>query len=355
MAGDGRALGSVDRSPKRDKDEREKMKRIRIVGLSIVAAFALSAMAAASASAASPEYKICKKVSSGAEFSDKVCMAAKGGGKGYALVKFDEGKKVTFKSKGSKPINYLVNPCIQKADIEKKEAVSSEACLASKAVGQFEAASSKASGKLTGPKTSTFIEEFTKVKSGASSCNSPGKGPGKITTFELETELVSLGGGKVGEVVKAVGGGLLAEYTCGSVLIKVKGAVIAEIVGASGPATKSFSVTVSSNGGNKDNLQKYMYLPGTGEADTAGNAAGSEDNGADYFGFARRFGECLKEGKTAGECGGLIGGPFAAEEGYAPPGTAPITLLSELSSPKVTLPAAQNGTGEVKGEMLKIV
>src|SRR5207253_5025011 len=105
----------------------------------------------------------------------------------------------------------------------------------------------------------------------------------------LETTLVKLYGGKVGEIIKAVGGGLLAEYTCGGVEIKVKGAVIAVIEGASGAATKTYNLKVNSGGGNPNELQEQMYVEGTGEEDSSLNPAGSVDNGLDSFEFGVQY------------------------------------------------------------------
>jgi hypothetical protein len=338
------------------------MRRIRTMGLGLVAVFAICALGAGSASAASPEYKTCIKVTTGAEFASKTCEGAAATGKGYKLAEWNQGKKTEFKAKSASPKQNLVKPCIQAFDLAspaekeaKVHAKYTEACLAHAAVGFFEATSSKAKGKLTGPKTSTFVEEFKGVKAnGTTPCNSPGQGKGKIKTNELEGTLVPLPGGKVGELIKAVGGGLLAEFSCGGVENKVKGAVLAEVKGLSGPAAKEFILKVSAAGGNGNNLQEFLYLPGTGEMDKEGNPAGSEDDGIDPLAFAQKKGECELE-KTEAECGGLVGGEFFAEESYAPPGTLPITLLTEIPAKKITAPANQNGESHIKGEVLKVV
>lgn len=309
------------------------MKRIRTMGLCLAFALVMGALAAGTTWAAAPEYKTCIKAVSGGEFSDKACSAAQAGGK-YKLGAWNQGKKTSFKSKSSKPINYLVNP------IEPTNAELNPGKIPKGAVGQFEASKSTAVGELTGPKESGFVESFTKVKSEGKNCNSPGQGKGKIVTNKLGTTLVPLAGGKVAEAVFAAPGDKeenLAEYECEGVAIKVHGAVLAEIIGASGPATKTFTVKVSSRGGEKNNLQEFLKA---GAAGTELEEEGAID--------AIEVGTCIKLAKkTPSECAGTYG------DGEA---FSPTTLVSTVSKPAVTLPAAQNnGAGAtVKGEAIKI-
>jgi len=319
------------------------MKRIRTIGLCLVAALAMSALAAGSASAL--EYKACAKGGS-KEFSDKGCLTKVAPGTG----KYGLGSAVgsTFKGKASKPLNQLVN-------------------LSKKVEGFFEAKGSKSEGTITGASTSEFVESFKKVKTNeGAACNSAGQGSGVIVTNKLGTALVPLGKGSgQGEVVFAAAGPktTLATYECAGVTIKVFGAVIAEIEGLSGGASKSFGVRVSARGGSPGNLQEYLYPGGAG-------TEAEEEKADDFFeNFVPKFKACVKEGVepigsggdeeslSAAEstCATEAGTEFFVEEGEAP--AKPDTLLSEIGPPiSVTAPAAQNAKAAVKGKAaIKIV
>jgi hypothetical protein len=311
------------------------MKRIRMLGLCVVAACAMSALGATSASAL--EYKTCiKSPTDTGNFTEKACVAGAPGNGEYELGAWNQGKKHTFKGKASHPVNYLVNP------IEPTNTELNPLGFPKGAVGFFTATGSKSAGELTGPSTSTFTEEFKGVKSEGKNCNSPGEGKGKIKTFLLGTTLVPLaaGSGQAEEVYSAAspGTGLLAEFECEGLGNKDHGAVIAEIVGASGGATKTFSVHVSSRGGNPNNLQEFMKAGGTGSA--------AEEEGATD---AIEIGACIKHGaKSPGECAATYGDAETFE---------PATLIDAVTgSPagSLELPAAQNGTSAVKGEAIKI-
>jgi hypothetical protein len=306
------------------------MRRITILGLCLIAVLAVSALAAGSASAL--EWKACIKATSGGEFSDKACSSPQAGGK-YKLGSVLEGKKKTFKGKGSSPKNYLINP------FEPSNAELNPGGFPKGAIDFFEASGDKSSGEFVSPEVRTFTEEFKKVKTGGKNCNSPGQGKGKIKTNLLAAKLVPLATGSgQGEVITnaAMPGGVLAEFECEGVGNIDHGAVIIELVGLSGPATKTWTVKASSRGGSPNNLQEFLK---PGSAGTELEEEGAID--------AMEIGACEKvPGKTEAEC--LVK--------YPPDGEtfSPVTLLDKVSSPPVELPAGQNGSSLYKSEMVKV-
>jgi hypothetical protein len=296
------------------------MKRISTVGLCFVVALVMSALAAASASAASPEYKTCKKVTSGREFSDKGCTVAAGGaGKGYKLAEWNEGKKTTFKSKGTAPVNKLINPVEKKVE------------------GQTECASEKGAGETTGSKTTKFTNGYKKCKSAGKTCETAGAGKGQIKTKPLVGTLIPLGAGSgQGTLVTPESGEVLAEYNCEGLEITAKGAVIGEIQGAAGAASKSFTTHLRAREGKSGNLQEYLYIGGAG-------TEAEEEEAQDYFEYVG----CLKKGNPKAVCEGAVG------DGKEP--AKPITVISFVEPIKAVAPATQESVTTTKGEAIKIV
>jgi hypothetical protein len=317
------------------------MKRSSATGLCVVAVFAVSGLAAVLASASSPEYKACVKVMSGGEFSDRGCSIPAPEGK-YRLFPWNQASGRTFQTRAEKVVGNNVNQN-------------------NKDVFPLLAALSRARGELAGPKTVTFTEEYVRVTTENAPCRSPGEAPaphaGKIKTNLLEGQLVQLAGGKVGEVIKPAAGpeAVFAEYECGGRSVKVRGALIAEVEGLSGAATKTYHLRERARGGEPNHLQEFPYLPGMGEHGE-GNPAEEEDTTLDYVVFLGEVRRCVRQGKTKAACEASLGPPFEAAEGYPPPGITPFSLVSEIGPPtEETLAGVLEASISVKGGVIKIV
>lgn len=313
------------------------MKRIGTAGLCLVAVLALSAMAAASALAAAPEYKTCLKTSKVAGkytggYNDKACTSVNGAGEGkYALSEWNAGKKVTTKGKGGSGVNKLVNPFTQ--TVEGATACSSE----------------KTAGEITGPKTSLTTVEYKGCKDGAKNCNSAGESKGKIKTNLLLGELVPLGSGsKVGILITSAanpGVAPLAAYECEGVDVTAVGAVIGEVSGNVGLASKTSTDAFEHGAGV---MQKYLYAGGLG-------AKVEEESAIVAIELGAKIEKCVEKGEgSQSECETKVGTEYFIETGKAPP-AAPTTLVSLISGEETAkAPSTQEATTNVKGESMLI-
>jgi hypothetical protein len=293
------------------------MKRIRITGLCLAAVFAVCALGAASASAETPEYRVCIKAASGTgTFSDKGCTSPAAGGK-YKLGIWSEAKKKTSKSKGTHPVNNLVNPETKKVE------------------GVTECKKEKGTAELVGPKEAKVENSYSKCSSAGKTCETVGAGKGNIKTKTLLSILVPLAGGKVGVVFKPLSGAVLAEYNCEALAITAEGAPIGQMEGLSGPASKSWTTKLQQRGGTPGNLQEFVYIGGAGTE--------AEENEAKE---RILWGACQKT-HTLAECN--LAFPKGATD------KEPVIGFSKIEPLKAEAPFAQNNTTASKGEVTKIV
>lgn len=313
------------------------MKRISTAGLCLVAALALSAVVVASATAAAPEYKTClavKKVDRKytGKYNNKTCSSINIAGEGkYELGEWNAGKKVTTKGKGGAGVNKLVDPFTQTVE-------GATACTGEKTVGE-----------ITGAKTSVTTVEYKGCKNGAKNCNSAGEGKGKIKTELLLGELVPLGSGsEVGILITSAadpGVAPLAVYECEGLDVTAVGAVIGEVTGNVGAASKKSTDTFEHGAGV---MQKYLYAGGLG-------AKVEEEAAIVAIGLGAKVEECvLKAEGTKAECETKVGTEYYLETGKAPP-ASPTTLVSVISGEKsAEAPATQEATTEVTGESMLV-
>jgi hypothetical protein len=321
------------------------------MGLCLVAVFAMFALWAVSASAASPEYKVCAKNAAGTKYSDKGCTTESAGGK-YGLAEWTAATKED-KSKGTHPVNNLVNPATHTVE------------------GNTECKKEKGLSKLIGPKEALLGggNEYTKCSSAGKTCETPGAGTGKIKTKPLVSVLIPLAAGKVGVLFKPApgNGNVLAEYNCEGLSITAKFVTIGQIEGLSGAASKSWTVKLQQRGGTPGNLQEFLY-PDTGSNGELGEGSAAEEEKAEdfYLQFVPKFEACVKEGVEPGPtgdgesleaaeatCASEAGTEFFVEEGEPP--AQPDGGISSIEPLKVSAPFAQNNTTSNKGSVLKIV
>jgi hypothetical protein len=121
-------------------------------------------------------------------------------------------------------------------------------------------------GRITGPSSvGAVVITFTECESGSLRCASPGAASGTIVTDPLEG---TLGISKVGETaakdqlaieLHGAGGGAWAEYECGGLPFRVRGAVLAPL-----PANRMMSGTVVKYAQAKGE-QKPSAFAGEGE------------------------------------------------------------------------------------------
>jgi hypothetical protein len=295
------------------------MKRIRIVGLCLVAVFAVCAIGVSSASAL--EYRVCIKASpkNTGNFSDKGCtVAAPGTGK-YTLGTFEQAKKKVSKSKGTHPVNNLVNPSTKKVE------------------GVTECKKEKGTAEITSAKTAKVENSYSKCSSAGKTCETAGAGKGNIKTHVLTSTLVPISAGTGdGVVFTPASGAVLAEYNCEGIEITAEGAPIGEMVGLNGAASKTWTTILQQRGGVPGNLQQYVYIGGAG-------TEAEEEEATDSV----EFEVCLKS-NTKAVCEAAVG------DGKEP--AKPVMGFSIIGPPfNAVAPFDQNNTTTSKGEVTKIV
>ena len=186
------------------------MRRMRVIGLCLVAVFAMSAMFVSSASATAPEFGRCikKAKAEGAGFSDAGCLKAVG-----TAAKF-EWTNTLAKNKFS----------ASSATLSTLETVGGTkiTCKTEKNAG----------AEYTGEKTvGKIVAEFAGCETSKIACNSTGNGSGEITTFALkgllgyEKKEVELSKSKLEVQLSAESTPLIAEFTCSTIHVEVKGCV----------------------------------------------------------------------------------------------------------------------------------
>jgi hypothetical protein len=306
------------------------MRRISTAGLCALAALVLCAVGVASASAdESPEYRACIKpprTSAPAPaspkysglFTDHGCTSEAPGGH-YKLDEWTKAKKKTYKSKGTHPVTELINLSTHEAEVA------------------YECKKEKGEGELTGPKTSKFIDSYSKCLVANKRCETPGAGAGNVRTEPLTTTLVPLSGGRVGELFAPTSGEVFARYNCEGLEISAEGAELGQIEGLSGAASKTWTVKLQSRGGVPGNLQEFVYVGGSG-------SEAEEEEAAD----SAEFEACIRAVHPKATCESTVG------DGKEP--QKPDMGFSVIKGPPaIVAPLAQNSTESSKGEVLKIV
>jgi len=177
------------------------MKRMSIVGLCLFAVLAMSAVMVSSAVAGPPDFGRCQ-AKTGGKFSDSGCTKSSAKGKfewttTIAKNKFSASSSTlsTLETVGGTKIT----------------------CKAEKNSG----------AEYTGEKTvGKIVAEFSGCETSKIACNSTGKGSGEITTFALKGALgVETPPTKLEVQLTPEAGVLLAEFTCSTIHVEVKGCV----------------------------------------------------------------------------------------------------------------------------------
>ena len=187
------------------------MSRIRVIGLCLIAVLAMGAVVVDSASASAPSFGRCikKAKAEGAGFSEAGCLKAVGTG-----AKF-EWTNTILKNKfngGANTLSTLETVGGTKITCKAEENENAE---------------------FSGEKSvAKIVAKFSGCETSKIACNSAGEGAGKITTNSLAG---SLGYEKIeAELSKSKlevqlfaekPGGLLAEFTCSTIHVEVKGCV----------------------------------------------------------------------------------------------------------------------------------
>jgi hypothetical protein len=194
------------------------MKRVRVIAVCLTIAFVMGALAT-SASAAAPEFGRCLKTK-------------EGGGTKY------NSAKCTVVASGEKE-NFEWYPAfgeskpLEKAGFTTALKAETLASLTSILGTKFVCKTEMSGGKYTGEQTvGGIVLQFTACESGGGKCNSAGKGVGQISWNELngvlgvwktgETQVKD----KLGISLKPNTGEELVEFSCGGLIVKVRGSVI---------------------------------------------------------------------------------------------------------------------------------
>jgi hypothetical protein len=207
-----------ERTPGKTSLQEERcgpMKRLRIIGLSLVAAVALSAIAAGSAAAEAPEYGTCV-AKAGGKFADRGCTKEIAGKTKFEWVP-GVGAKTKFTSKS------------KEASVVTLETVTKKAVICKGQTG---------TGEYTGPKTvGGVVETLTGCELAAAKCTTAGQAEGTVKTVPLSGVLgitkkgLSPNRNDVGNALSPTTGETVAEFSCATTPVVVKGKVIGQISG----------------------------------------------------------------------------------------------------------------------------
>jgi len=224
------------------------MKRMRILGLALVAVFAISALAASGASATPAWYECAKAaVKNTGEYTDKACtLESAGKNTGKYNLQPGIGKGKAFKTKGGAATLHVIIPATGKGAFPGGAHV------------EVKCTSYKGSGQPALPnKVEKVVAAFKGCTVLAAPCQSGSK-KGVIETNSLNGEMIDIeGGSKVGSLLKAETGAILASFTCTEVAsTNVLGSVIAEHTG-------------NVNAVNKESQDHFVVGPGLGEVEYA--------------------------------------------------------------------------------------
>jgi hypothetical protein len=224
------------------------MRHLKIITLCLFALCALGATTAAVASAELPEIYECAKAAKEGKvykghYSSKKCEASsfhETGGQKYEFQPFAKAKPKTFKGKGG-----TANLSI--------ENVSTVSCSKSTETGHF-----------SGPKTaSDFVAIFSSCETAGEKCGNTSKA-GEVKTNALTAEIGYVSGKGtehpiVGALLRPESGKYLAEFHCEgtpTLNLRVKGAVIGEVVPPYNHFTKEVTLDFKETGG-KQVIQKF--------------------------------------------------------------------------------------------------
>jgi hypothetical protein len=202
------------------------MKRMRVVGLCMVAVFAMSAVIVDTSSAVAPSFGRCikKAKAEGAGYSDAGCLKAVGTGAKYEWTN-----------------------TIAKKGFSAKQKESTLATLETVGGTKITCTSEENTGsEYTGEKTvGKIVAKFSGCETSKIPCNSAGEGSGKITTHSLKGLLGVETGSKLEVQLSAETGIALANFTCSTISVEVKGCVAHPISGGKMLLTATEKFTAS--------------------------------------------------------------------------------------------------------------
>ena len=219
------------------------MRRIDVAPISVALAIGVAAIAAAPSSAVAqlPEYRACIKAvpRNTGQFNDRFCSEANGVGAGkFELGAWNEGHKLTIKGKGGEA---TLRGFVPESELTPWTGGAS--------VAPVQCKTAKATGELTGPKTSTIVLELRSCSSEDKKCTSLGATTGVVVTRPLTATLGYVLGG-VGVDVEASDHGAFAEFGCEGLSIVTRGSVIGTIVGNVNSVSREATLTFATNATN---------------------------------------------------------------------------------------------------------
>ncbi|HUC14916.1 MAG TPA: hypothetical protein VMS00_10735, partial [Acidimicrobiales bacterium] len=229
----------------------DRIRRVRALGLGSVVVLAALAVVAAGASAAVPERGKC--MGGGKEFEDKGCTVS--------------GASDKFKWV----------PNVKKPFSAMSGAVTIRSFVGGTEVASVVCAKSKGKGDFIGLKGSELVITFEKCSSLGEACTGGGKAKaGQVVTNKLEGTLGFISPGVVGEDIKAVGGGALASFKCGSNSVEIDGSVIAEVgSGVYDTAAPTETLTFAQSAGKQEPSKLEGQPEDTLKAEINGLGGGS--------------------------------------------------------------------------------
>jgi hypothetical protein len=244
------------------------MKRMRALGLCMVAAFAIAAIVASSASAAaSPEFGRCK-AKTGGKFSNSGC---------------------TLLAKEVSKQKFEWEPSVAKNKFKAKQKAETLATLETVGGTKITCTSEENSGAEYNlpKKVSKIVAEFSGCETSKIPCNSAGEPSGHITTHSLAgvlgVEKLFVKEGKTEESknklevqLTAEGGGALANFTCSTISVEVKGCVAHPVSGGKMLLTATEKFTASKGEQKPD---KFLGGPADECALESNGGAGFEEAG----------------------------------------------------------------------------
>ena len=220
------------------------MKRSDVAPISVALALAAAAAPAvvpASASAALPEYRTCVKAAprNTGRFNDRFCSEPNGGGTGkFELGAWNQGRKLTIKGKGGEA---TLRGYIPESELTP--------WTGGPSIGPVQCKTAKATGELSGPKTTTIVLELRSCSTEGKKCTSLGAKTGVVVTRPLTATLGYVLGG-VGADVEASDHGAFAEFGCEGLNVATRGSVIGTIVGNVNSVSREATLTFATNATN---------------------------------------------------------------------------------------------------------
>jgi hypothetical protein len=218
--------------------------RIRVTGTCVAAAFAVTGFAAAAGQAQDAYFQCVKQ--KGGEYTEAACATKAG-----------NAARGEFERETAVGAGYTSNTT--------KVVISTPGLTFNGRPATVTCKQTKAVGTIVAPNRSEEVITFQMCEipdQGIKYCTSEGRPLGALETNPLEAELVEVAAQQIGSMLTAQGGGVepLAEFTCGRLLFRLRGATVgdlpaADLEQASRTATVVFErdleleTEVSSNGG----------------------------------------------------------------------------------------------------------